>query len=243
MSWYDDIATASVGVKDGPRLEPGKYRLALDKFREEKIDGSGHYQVTDFLVLGTTTATPVGSTVSYMIKLDGQFESHIKKGKAEVKGLVAALFGYPSDSEEAMSKVNGTVIGQLINTVPCPLRGFCVDAEVWTKPASAKKLAVDPQAKGFNKAKFAPVTPGQVVRHEMPASGQVAPATAPASAPALPGVGTPPPIPGAGAPPPIPPAFPPAGWTRHADNPAYFWKGQLIKTEAELRAMMAAGQA
>lgn len=49
----------------------------------------------------------------------------------------------------------------------------------------------------------------------------------------MPGMG----MPGAAAPPPpAPAAFPPAGWLAHPSAPGYFYKGDQVATEAELRA-------
>ncbi len=52
-----------------------------------------------------------------------------------------------------------------------------------------------------------------------PAAGQVAP----------------PPVPAA-APPPVPAPFPPPGWAPHPQAPGWFYRGQEVKTEADLRA-------
>lgn len=83
-----------------------------------------------------------------------------------------------------------------------------------------------------------------------------------AAAPAAPAVHTPPPVappaaapiappPGVPvvpqaailAPPPVPQPFPPTGWTAHPDAAGYFYKGQEVLTEADLRARQAAGTA
>lgn len=67
-------------------------------------------------------------------------------------------------------------------------------------------------------------------------AGFGAPAVPAAAAPAVP---TPPAAPAAPAAPPAPVAFPPADWTPHPTSPGYFYKGQEVLTEAELRAKMA----
>lgn len=61
------------------------------------------------------------------------------------------------------------------------------------------------------------------------AAGDAAPATAPAAAP------KPPPKPPA----PLPAPWPPEGWTVHPDDPTYFYSGEDVLTEAELRAKFA----
>lgn len=42
--------------------------------------------------------------------------------------------------------------------------------------------------------------------------------------------------PGAVATPPAPAVFPPAGWTQHPENPAFYYMGQVVLSEADLRA-------
>lgn len=66
-----------------------------------------------------------------------------------------------------------------------------------------------------------------------PAGVAPAPAAPPAPAPAAP-----PAPPAAPAAPPPPPAFPPAGWTAHPSAPGYFYQGQEVVSEADLRARM-----
>lgn len=51
-----------------------------------------------------------------------------------------------------------------------------------------------------------------------------------AAAPTVPAA-PPPPVPA-----PVPAAFPPAGWAQHPTNPTYYFKGQEVLTEAQLRA-------
>lgn len=71
----------------------------------------------------------------------------------------------------------------------------------------------------------------------------------PPAAPAVPAAVVPPPAvpvvpaPAILAPPPVPAVFPPAGWTAHPQAPGYFYKGQEVLTEADLRARQAAGTA
>ena len=76
-----------------------------------------------------------------------------------------------------------------------------------------------------------------------PATNAAPPAMAPPGfAPppaAAPPAFTPPPVPSAPAAPVAPPAFPPEGWTAHPSAPGYFYRGQEVKSETELRAMVA----
>lgn len=67
------------------------------------------------------------------------------------------------------------------------------------------------------------------------ATGAPVPAAAPTFGPPV-AVATAPPAPVAvSAPPPAPIAFPPADWTPHPDAPGYFYKGQEVLSEADLR--------
>jgi len=51
----------------------------------------------------------------------------------------------------------------------------------------------------------------------------------------------PPPV--AAPPPPLPAVFPPVGWTAHPNSPGWFYRGQEVVAEAQLRSMAANGQA
>ena len=73
----------------------------------------------------------------------------------------------------------------------------------------------------------------------VPVSNVVPLPTQPVTAPA------PQPIPAAPTPPPVPQqlqleAFPPTGWLAHPTAPGFFYRGQEVKSEADLRAMTAA---
>ena len=70
-------------------------------------------------------------------------------------------------------------------------------------------------------------------------------APAPVAAPVVPSVPAAPAVPSAPAVPaaPVPPVaapFPPEGWTTHPQSPGYFYQGQEVLTEADLRARVAA---
>lgn len=98
----------------------------------------------------------------------------------------------------------------------------------------------------------APSMPGAFVPPSIPGAAPSFPSIPGASAPSLPGLSVP--MPGAAAPPSIPgaapsfpsiptapslpvaPTFPPAGWTVHPQSPGWYYKGQEIKSEADLRA-------
>lgn len=77
---------------------------------------------------------------------------------------------------------------------------------------------------------------------QAPANAMPVAPVAPGPAPAAPGVQPEPYLGYVPAPPvdapavPVAPAFPPEGWQQHPNNPAYWYKGTEVITEAELRA-------
>jgi hypothetical protein len=86
---------------------------------------------------------------------------------------------------------------------------------------------------------------GDSIGQEVKASSAFAGVAAvlPPGASVMPQAGSPMPgMPAAPAAPPVPPpaAFPPAGWTAHPSAPGYFYMGTEVKSEAELRAPLAA---
>lgn len=75
-----------------------------------------------------------------------------------------------------------------------------------------------------------------------PAQPAYAPPAQQAYAPPLPAQAyAPPPI--AAPPPPVAAVFPPGGWTAHPSSPGWFYRGQEVVAEAQLRSMAASGQA
>ncbi len=100
--------------------------------------------------------------------------------------------------------------------------------------------AVNPFAKSGPPAtqQFTPppgVAPAPVAAPVAAPAAPVAAPAAPVAAPAAPVAAPAAPV----APAPAAPVFPPAGWTVHPQNPSYYYKGEEVKSEADLRASMA----
>lgn len=106
-------------------------------------------------------------------------------------------------------------------------------------PTGAAGPAAAPQAPAGFGAPAAPAAPAAAAP-VAPSGWQPPQAAQPwqqGGAPAAPAA---PPAPPAFNPPAPPtPVFPPEGWTAHPSSPGYFYKGQEVKSEAELRAMVA----
>lgn len=127
-------------------------------------------------------------------------------------------------------QVNGTVDGNgsqqrpgvYVNHSMVCFSGFGVEIVVGPDVANA----------GFGGV---PLPPGATA---VPVGGFAPPAPPGAAIPSIPGV---PAIPGAVAAPPAPPAavFPPADWAAHPQSPGFYYKGQEVLSEAELRARVA----
>lgn len=103
------------------------------------------------------------------------------------------------------------------------------------------------EVKGYRAAGPATATAATVVQNNALPPAQVAAAPAAGWTPpaqtatptSLPPVAAPAPAPVPPAAPPVAPAFPPEGWAVHPQNPAYYYKGQEVVSEADLRARFA----
>lgn len=93
-----------------------------------------------------------------------------------------------------------------------------------------------PATAGFVPGAGAPGVPGAPVAPAAP--GAPVYVTPNPAAMAVPGAAMPP-LPGAPVAPVAPAAWPPAGWQPHPTAPGYFWMGQEVLTEADLRARFA----
>lgn len=145
--------------------------------------------------------------------------------KAKVKISKGGLKDKNDPSGERYDDQNNIALYKPVNYVP---EGTSAGAPPVTAPANVPKppAAVTAPAPTSAAAPHAPPQPWQPPQ---------------AAAPAAPPVAPPPPAPVAAPPPPPPaPTFPPEGWIPHPTSPGYFYKGQEVKTEADLRAMTSA---
>jgi len=186
---------------------------------------------------------------------------------ANAKGNVLVFIGAacgidPKGNEAELRRQVTSAVAEHVVSQHNPLRGKFVKCSVEEIETKGKNE--------FLKHYFDPCTqtfPSRANDEPVLVAGQTAPSTPTASLPSMPGgfvlpttpalpglFGTPPPIPGTppalpGTPPPILaaappiPTFPPAGWVVHPDSAAHFFKGKVLVTEVELRALVASGRA
>jgi hypothetical protein len=208
-----------------------------------------------FVVASDSPLLPAGtSNAGYVIRMDGQYESHILKSQGEVKGLISALLGMPATSPEAMA-ISGAVV-EGVSKNPGRLYGAMVDAQTFAQEPSTKAKEKDPNAKPFTKANFFPVNPGKIEIHPaMPAAVPQAQTQAPANpgpvsiastVQAALGATPPPGITMPGSAPAISMPFPPAGWAEHPEHAGYYYnraRPGVFPTRAQLEQMAVEGKA
>lgn len=266
MGWYDKVQQTKVN-QNGQGLGAGEYILQVIAQREKRSErGGGTFFITEFLVIQSTNGShPVGSKGAQVIRLDGRYPD---SALADVKANVSACSGVEPTSPDADTKITPMVCEAATHPSQ-PNRGVFLAATVYPKPPKDNpagkpymKFALRPILEN-GQPKRGPLPAGLVADdHNAPAQplpahggGYAPPAPAAHGAPAYamppaygaPGYvapGTAPMVPVA----PVAPVFPPAGWQPHPQAPGYFYKPALgatspVPTEAQLRALMAAGQA
>lgn len=232
-SMYKKIANAETSG-DGIYLLDGAYRIRVElvKFFETRKHKT-MFLVEMTILQSTNEARPAGMEVSWMCNLTDHDAAF-----GNVKQFLGACFGVdPNDKEALDAQITPTVISQS-TAVSNPLGGTILPVECETRNNKTNE--------------------GKHTRHRwsiaqgrdpnwVPKSNQGATPTPPPvqrpTAPSIPGappIGIPgvPNVPGAPAIPPPPPAlFPPPGWTPHPQAPGYYYQGQQVLSEAQLRAM------
>jgi hypothetical protein len=168
----------------------------------------------NFSVLdGGATGVQAGTGGAFLEQLNGhKFPSHKTAALALIKLLIGALFGY-ADKDQIQAYVTSAVMAN-VTSAANPLRGHVFGARVTNVTTKSGKVI----------AKYENVRPvlgpdGKPKRVDLGVTD--APSTPAAAPPA-------PPAPGG--------VFPPAGWTLHPTSPGYYYRGQEVLTEAQLRA-------
>ncbi len=172
-----------------------------------------------------------GSRHSWTVRIDGDYG---KMGLGEVKSFVAACKGLdPNDTARVNAEVTPAVVDSTLNTGGNTLRGSVVRTQTTGKTTKT--------GNDITKHIWLVVDPNEAAMLVQSAPAMTAPA-APAAAPTPPPPVTasppsPPPAPAASAP------FPPPGWTAHPTSPGFYYKGQEVLSEAQLKQRSAAGTA
>lgn len=227
---YDRIQSVDVTGR-APRLKGGNYLLAVTAIKEHTSKGKGgRFFIPEFVVeVSDNPEIQKGFKTGDPINLQGKYPD---SALGQVKAFASALLGYnPSDKEVVDRQITPEVIRGLLVNGGAHFAGALVACNVWLKTQ-----ANNPSAAPFANYSYAPcLENGQVKRIV------VAQAQAPSHF-----AGSLPPVPGMQAPPALPqmaPSWPPAGWIAHPQAPGYFYKGQEVLAEADLRARAAQGGA
>lgn len=201
----------------GAYLNPG-HEYLLEVRKVQFYQGrNGDYLIVEFRVHESNDhSRPAGSTASWLVKwgTDMTFPNY--------KAFLSAVNGIdPGDTARVAAEITEDVAAFAISDAQ-PLTGKLVECAV---VAVKTKKGDD-----FSKHNWRP-TGRDAVLDAVPVI-RTKPITAPAFTAPAQGFTAPPP------PPPVPAkAFPPAGWEAHPSAPGYFYKGQEVLSEAQLRAI------
>jgi hypothetical protein len=135
-------------------------------------------------------------------------------------------------------QVQGSVAGNDTTSKPGIFINHNMVALVGYDPAGEISVGPDPQSVGFGQA---PLPPGvSTVPTAGIGAGALPPLPGAVAAPPLPGAVPPIPVPATAPPaPPAPPlaqTWPPQGWTAHPSAPGFYYQGNEVLSEADLRA-------
>ena len=227
MGFFDGIETVDPSGAS-PRFPPdGDFIARVHECRVHQGQWGTRFIAECDVIQSSMPEVPSGSRRSWTVQIDGAYS---KIGLGEVKSFMAVCHGIdPTNTEEVNGKISKPVVDGSI-TPAQPLRGRVVRTSTSQKSTKAGQEIT----KHLWHVVDATIAAGLGIT--MPPTGLV---PAPVTAPLPPGMQPPPPV---APPPPIasPPAaaFPPVGWTKHPHAPGHYYKGQEVKTEAELRAMV-----
>ena len=207
MGFFDDMGAAAPTGDGSNRLKPGRYdRLVLTECTVHQ-GFHGTRFIAAFDVI--ESSGPEATPVG----MSGDWAARIDGqwghiGMGDVKVFVSNLTYVP---EEMMAKSDSPAV-----------KKFWVDlmARVMAGEFNGTELRSDAYAKNTNGGQT-------MVKHTWEnVNGAPQPGAAPDPAAAPP----PPPVP------PTPTPFPPAGWTAHPTSPGWYYRGQEVVSEADLRA-------
>jgi len=266
MGLFDGIGNAAIG-QGGTYLKSGhNYLLEIVKcFMKQGRKGDVFF-IAEFMVHESDDLSiPPGFTASWT----ANFSQH-DAALGNVLWLLGAANGIDVRDEARLKSEITTAVAEFAVSAQNPLKGRMVEVEtheiktragspftkhMWKpttrtgsdaiRKAAAAAAASPQQLSGFSPP-AAPPAPAA-----FPPPGWTAPAFPPPGWTAHPAnMGAPPPVappappaPMAAPPPPPPAPFPPPGWAAHPASPGWFYKGQEVLTEADLRQRAAAGRA
>lgn len=262
MGWKDKADLIVPGSR-GAKLQTGSFIALVHEAFEKEGQAREQYVIHRFELLESSNKEfPVGCEASEVLRMDNRFPQYADEAVGQVKSFVAAVMGIePRDTARVMTEITRQVIDGVYSSRN-PARGSILGLKVYPRPKGPKS---DPTKPPYMVHEWHPVIgpdgkpafrplPAMAPAVAQPAYQAQAPAQAAAfgngwnpqaqaQAPVIPG--SVPTIPGQA--PAIPQAapFPPPGWTLHPDTSAGVWyyKGQTILKEADLRILVSQGKA
>lgn len=257
MSIWDKITEAKA-TGGGVYLKPGSYLVRVDRVEQNRSRKHEDMFIVEMTIaLSNNALHPAGSRPSWVCNLTKH-----ESAMGNVKGFAATLFGIdPSDEATVNAQIvphvmaalcgpaqpkRGTILSVTVTEVPTKKAGGVFSKHQWAAVGpelvtQAMAALVSYPAPALAPPASAPQAPAAPAAWPpaAPAFGGAAPAVPPVpglppALPAWPGVPVPPAAPPIPVAPPAPPAFPPPGWITHP-TPGYFYRGQQVVTESELR--------
>jgi hypothetical protein len=208
---------------DKTKLEVGRHSCKVVALKEH-VGNYGHGFFLEFEVVDGPS--PVGKRGTLMIypenatgqRADGSQAipraQAVRRERGRVRETVAAVMGYTAEQASFITnEIYQAVVTTPERPVPSPMIGRLVDIDAFLTKSGKVAYNALPNATVTASIEI-PATPAAV---SMPAP---TPAAAPPAVPAAP----------------VAPSFPPYGWKQHPTNPAYYYCGQEVLTEEQLRA-------
>jgi hypothetical protein len=237
MGLFDNIGNASIG-QGGNYLKSGhNYLLEVNKCLTKQGRKGDLFFIAEFTIHESDdTTNPPGFTASWTCN----FKHDAALGN--VLWFLGAVNGIDIKDEARLKNEITSQVAEFAVSAQNPLAGRMVEVEVHEVKTKAgtpfSKHLWKPTTRGPNEAARAARAAANAAPPSLSGFTSQAPAatlpTIPTSLPA-PLMAAPPPPPVLAPPP--PPVFPPPGWAAHPAAPGYFYRGQEVVTEAQLRAM------
>lgn len=207
---FDNVDPTNTG-RGGEPANEGKYsELALlsTETYVGKQDNITYFKA-EFEVLHAENGYKPGAQITWLESIDGptKYPSYHEEAKARILKFCGHLAGI-ANKEEMRGKVSGKDVGLLLSPSQ-PFTGSIVSAVVKHKITKSGATIAKFEHGAVVNADGTPKTVNAVT--QVKAVVPPPPATAPA-------------------------AFPPAGWAAHPTAPGWFFKGQEVVSEADLRA-------
>lgn len=230
---FDDFDSVDPEISSGRQnLPEGTYTLAVLKVedRQSKKDARRRNAIVHVVVLDPgDSQAKAGQRGALAIQTAGHiYPDHQTRDLAQLKQVIGAIAGY-SDTAAIKAHVTRAVLVAAFGDAQ-PFRGHVFGARIYHE--TGKKDGKTYQRIG---AASPVLIPGQAEGNPQRVDVRQYEG-AQASPPSVSAPMAPPPVVAPPAPPPPSRPFPPVGWTAHPNAPGYYYQGQEVLTEAQLRA-------